>query len=187
MTPRKPANVSFGDWVEGQIRDAQRRGVFDDLPGAGQPLTGLPVADDHLSWVANKLRRENLPVAAILPPSLALPKEIEELPGRLARQRSEAQVREILDELNDRILKAHRRPQEGPPLLVMLQDVDKWVGAWRKATEQTRAEQAAGRTARQAAQSARATSPQDASVRTQPRRWRPVRWRPTRRWRVIGR
>jgi hypothetical protein len=41
-----------------------------------------------------------------------------------------------LEDLNDRIVKAHRRPQEGPPLRVMAQDVEKRVTAWREARSQ---------------------------------------------------
>ncbi|MDT4950518.1 MAG: hypothetical protein QOJ37_3113, partial [Pseudonocardiales bacterium] len=33
MTDRKPQNVSFPDWVEGQIRTAEADGAFANLPG----------------------------------------------------------------------------------------------------------------------------------------------------------
>ncbi|WP_037834016.1 DnaJ family domain-containing protein, partial [Streptomyces sp. NRRL S-481] len=37
MTERKPPGVDFGSWVDKQIRDAETRGEFDRLPGAGKP------------------------------------------------------------------------------------------------------------------------------------------------------
>ena len=133
MTERKPPRVSWSGWIEQQIRGAERRGSFENLPGAGKPIPGLREPHDDMAWIAAKLRRENLPIAAILPPSLALAKEVEDLPERLAAEKSEAAVRRVVEDLNDRILKAHRRPQEGPPLRVMAQDVDKRVAAWREA------------------------------------------------------
>ena len=35
---RKPRGKRFTDYIEEQIRDAQERGAFDNLPGMGQPL-----------------------------------------------------------------------------------------------------------------------------------------------------
>ena len=74
MTERKPAGVRFESWVERQIRDARERGSFDELPGAGKPLP--KAASDDLAWVREKVRREGLPVSALLPPSLAVAKEV---------------------------------------------------------------------------------------------------------------
>lgn len=36
--PRKPTEQSWDNWVEERIREAQQAGLFDNLPGAGQPL-----------------------------------------------------------------------------------------------------------------------------------------------------
>jgi hypothetical protein len=132
VTERKPPKVSWAGWIEHQIRSAQRRGSFDDLPGAGKPIQGLNEPHDDMAWIAAKLRRENVSIAALLPPSLALAKEVEDLEARLLTEKSEAAVRRIVEDLNERIRLAHRRPQEGPPLRVMAQDVDKRVAAWRQ-------------------------------------------------------
>jgi hypothetical protein len=132
MTDRKPPNVSVPDWVEYQIREAQRRGDFDNLPGKGKPLAGLNEPHDDMSWVAAKLRRENVPISVILPAALALAKEAEDLPLRLAREKSETSVRALIEELNKRILQAHRRPQDGPPMRVRTQDVESLVAAWQR-------------------------------------------------------
>jgi hypothetical protein len=104
------------DWVERQIRAAQERGDFHNLPGAGKPIPKRPGGTRE--WVARKLREENADVTALLPPSLALPKEVADLPVRLAEERSEATVRELVKDLNARIAKAHRDPQVGPPLRI---------------------------------------------------------------------
>lgn len=37
--PRKPAEQTWENWVEERIREAQQAGLFDNLPGAGKPLT----------------------------------------------------------------------------------------------------------------------------------------------------
>jgi hypothetical protein len=35
MTERKPPGVSFDGWVDKQIREAEQRGEFSELPGFG--------------------------------------------------------------------------------------------------------------------------------------------------------
>jgi Domain of unknown function (DUF1992) len=131
MTRRKPPNVSFGDWVERQIVDAQRDGQFDELPGSGKPLADVGESADGMTWVAAKLRRENMDLAALLPPALALAKEVENLSSTLAALRSEAAVRAAVEDLNARIRYAHRVPHDGPPVRVMPLDIDEHVLRWR--------------------------------------------------------
>ncbi len=116
-------------WVERQIRLAQERGELDNLPGAGKPLPKRP--NGTLEWVAQKLREENYDPAALLPPSLALPKEVAELPRRLAKIRTEREVRQIVADINKRILDVHRNPQVGPPLRLGPLDADEVVREWR--------------------------------------------------------
>ncbi len=132
MTQRKPAGVSFESWIERQLREARERGSFDDLPGAGKPLPRT--GSDELAWLREKARREDLPMTALLPPSLAVAKEAEDLPARLARERSEPRVRKIVEDLNTRIDAARRGPQVGPPVRTALLDVDAVVAVWRAAS-----------------------------------------------------
>lgn len=129
MTERKPPGVSFETWVDRQIRAAEERGDLDNLPGAGKPLPKRP--GGTLDWVAQKLRDENVDTTALLPPSLALPKEVHELPERLAKVKTEQRVREIVADLNERIRKAHREPQVGPPLRIGPVDVEEVLQDWR--------------------------------------------------------
>jgi len=130
VTARKPRHVSFETWVERQVREAQERGAFENLPGAGKPLP--PGAFEQDSWIREKARREDLPVAAMLPPGLALRKEVENLPVRLTRERSETRVRALLVDLDARILAWNVGPQE-PPLYVRRLDVEARLQDWREA------------------------------------------------------
>ncbi len=131
MTERKPPTVSFPSWIEHQIRRAERNGAFENLPGAGKPIPDIDRPQDDLDWVANFLRREQVDVTSVLPPALALAKEVEDLPGRLAKRRSEAEVRRVVEDLNDRIRRAHRAPQVGPPIRVRPVNVDAVVQQWQ--------------------------------------------------------
>jgi hypothetical protein len=133
MTQRKPSNMSVPDFIERQIRSAQAQGAFENLPGAGKPIPNLGQPQHELAWLADYLRRENVDVAELLPPALALAKEVEGLPELIRRQRSTSQVRSVVQDLNDRIRKAHARPQDGPPIRVWIVDVDDAVQQWETA------------------------------------------------------
>ena len=133
MSERKPPTMSFPDWVDAQIRGAEAEGAFADLPGAGKPIPDLDRSQDDLAWVANYLRRENVDLAEILPPALALAKEVETLDERLLTARSEARARLLVDDLNQRIDEAYARPQVGPPLRVKMVKVEAALERWRAA------------------------------------------------------
>jgi len=127
VTERKPAGTSFETWIERQIREAQDRGEFDNLPGAGKPIPGID-SDDEMWWVKQKLRRENL---SYLPPTLALRKEVEQVLATAPNAPSEAAVRQLVAEINAKITAAIRTPPEGPPLNLMPLDADRVVESWR--------------------------------------------------------
>jgi hypothetical protein len=118
-------------WVDRQIRLAQERGEMDDLPGAGKPLPKRQ--GGTVEWVVQKLRDENHDTSALLPPSLAVAKEVAELPRRLAKVRTEREVREIVEDINKRILDIHRNPPVGPPLRMGPLDADEVLATWRAA------------------------------------------------------
>jgi hypothetical protein len=132
MTERKPHSMSINDWVEGQIRRADAEGAFDNLPGAGRPLVGLDTEQDPLTWVVNKLRREQVDLTSVLPPQLALAREAELVPERVRTMASEAAVRGYLDDLNARISHAHAWPPEGPPMRTKLVKVEPILEQWRE-------------------------------------------------------
>ncbi len=133
MTERKPVGMSFESWIDRQIREAQDRGEFDNLPGAGKPLDGLSEPHDELWWVKEKIRREE---GTILPPTLQLRKDAAAAREAAARAGSEAEVRRILAEINEKIVDAIRKPQSGPPLNLMPFDVEHVVGEWQERQEQ---------------------------------------------------
>jgi hypothetical protein len=130
MTERKPTGVTFESWVERQIREAAERGEFDDLPGAGKPLPGLHEPYDELWWIKEHVRREGLSTEALLPTPLQLRKEIERLSETVRGLSSEESVRDVVRELNQRIVAEMRAPS-GPRVHLGPVDVEKVVTRWR--------------------------------------------------------
>ena len=86
--------MRYESWVERQVREAIERGEFDNLPGAGRPLPGINGREDENWWVRGLLEREQLPMP--LPTSLALRREVADLPQTLADAPDERAVRDIM-------------------------------------------------------------------------------------------
>lgn len=128
MTERKPPGVRFETWIDKQIGEARERGDFDNLPGAGKPIPDLETRDE-LWWVKDKLRRENI---SYLPPTLVLRKEVEDAHKQALAADTEAEVRRLLGETNDKIVDATRKPLSGPPLNLTPIDVERFVERWRE-------------------------------------------------------
>ena len=118
--------------VERAIREAQERGEFDDLPGAGRPLD-LRDPDDPMWWVRQLAEREHLDFTGALPPAVALRKEAATFPESLRELRSEESVRAVLDDYNRRVRRDRLRPPDRgmPQLLAPTVDVDALVQRWR--------------------------------------------------------
>jgi hypothetical protein len=164
MTERKPPQTGFSSWIDQQVADAERRGLFEDLPGKGKPLNlrpGAPDGDYGQAWLRDYARREGVPAEEMLPTPLRLRREIERLAETAGEFRSEAEVREAAADLNRRIVEWRRIPL-GPPVHVSLVNADNLVARWR-----------AARKAREAA--ARADPPPASPAGSRRRRWR--RWR----------
>lgn len=133
MTERKPPGVNFESWIDRQVRDAERRGVFDDLPGAGKPLDIRPDGGDYGDrWVRDYARREGVPAEEMLPPPLRLRREAERLAAEVPGMASEDDVREAVSGLNHRIV-SWRKTGEGPPVHVRLVNKDEMLARWREA------------------------------------------------------
>jgi len=138
MTERKPREMSFTSWIDQQVADAEKRGLFDDLPGAGKPLDIRPAGGDFgQAWVRDYTAREGVPPEEFLPAPLRLRREIERLAETAGEMRSEAEVRETVADLNRRIVEWRRIPV-GPPVHVRLVDAEEMVGRWRAAQARPR-------------------------------------------------
>lgn len=114
-------------WVEQQLRIAQERGDFDNLPGAGKPLEGLGAEHDPDWWLKKLVEREHI---SVLPPALALRTEDLELGDRLDRMSTESEVRRELEEFNARVRGARMQLEGGPPVITPEREADAEVAAW---------------------------------------------------------
>ena len=134
MTERKPQGMSFRSWIDQQIADAEKRGVFDNLPGAGKPLPRRRhgEADYGQAWLRDYARREGVAAEEFLPTPLRLRREIERLKEAVPRMRSEDEVRDTVSDLNRRILEWRKIPI-GPPIFVPLVKKEEMVSQWRAA------------------------------------------------------
>jgi hypothetical protein len=133
MTERKPKGMSFTSWIDQQILDAQRRGLFDDLPGAGKPLDlkREPGGDYGQAWVRDYARREGVQPEEFLPTPLRLRRETEKLAEAVREMRTEDEVREAVSDLNRRILEWRKIP-DGPPIYVRLVNKEQMLAVWRE-------------------------------------------------------
>ncbi|WP_060907187.1 DnaJ family domain-containing protein [Streptomyces scabiei] len=127
MTERKPPGVSFESFVDKQIRDAEARGDFKTLPGAGRPLPDDDTTYDELWWIKRKMAREGL---SVLPPTLALRKEAEDALATAVEAPSEHAARRIITEINVKIREMMFKPPPGPPLGLKPYDVEEVVREW---------------------------------------------------------
>ena len=127
MVARRRTLAEWEDSVERQIREAIERGEFDNLPGAGKPLAGLDGPRDEEWWAKEKLRREKV---SYLPPALAVRKELEVALERIAQATSEVTVRQIVTDINERIVHVNSHTITGPPSTVMPLNVEVVVQRW---------------------------------------------------------
>ena len=114
----------FQRMAEQRILEAQRNGIFDDLPGKGKPLEL-----EDMSWVPDDLRigYHVLKNANVLPPEAELLKDIHTLEDLLKHVEDEAERRALaksiqwkmirLDLLKRRSLDQHSLRQYGRKLV----------------------------------------------------------------------
>src|SRR5699024_6792409 len=132
MTQRSPRGVPIHNWVDRLIAEAEERGEFDNLPGAGKPLAGLDRPLDEDWWVKQKIAEEEVPPDALLPPALALRKAVRALPQRVMDLPVVASVRAMGGEAHQRVADWIRAPS-GPVLPIALADTEDIVSRWRTA------------------------------------------------------
>ncbi|WP_089010050.1 DnaJ family domain-containing protein [Micromonospora viridifaciens] len=150
--------------VEAQIRSAQERGEFDNLPGAGKPIPGRDLPYDESWWIKSFLERERIPGDLLLPTPLQLRRRVERLPGELRDLPTEESVRAVIAALNREIVDFLRAPS-GPRVVVRPVNVEETVRRWREERERAAAERVAS-----------VADPTTVTVRAQRRRWR-LPWR----------
>lgn len=133
MTERKPAGMRFETWIDRQVREAEERGLFEDLPGRGKPLNIRPDGGDYgQAWIRDYALREGVPAEEMLPTPLRLRREAERLEAEVPGMASEADVAEAVSDLNRRIVEWRRIP-DGPPVHVRLVSKDAMLARWRDA------------------------------------------------------
>lgn len=125
---RKPPGHTWESWADKQIRDAQERGEFDRLSGAGKPIPDLDRPYRDSWWIERKLREENV---TAVPPALALRRDVDRARGQIADADTEAEVRAIVDTINARIRTANATMVSGPPSNVWPLDLDRVLDRWR--------------------------------------------------------
>ncbi|MBW2279480.1 MAG: DUF1992 domain-containing protein [Deltaproteobacteria bacterium] len=128
MPIRPPKFKGPGSSVEQQIRQAQREGKFDELPGRGKPIQGLDEVYDPGWWAAKLVKREQV---SLLPPELELRRKVEKELARIGKLRRERDVRRALGELNDEIRRTNATVTSGPSTTIAALDVDAIVESWR--------------------------------------------------------
>jgi hypothetical protein len=130
MTRRKPPAVSWDTWIDKQIREAEERGDFDNLPGKGKPLPDIDKPRDEMWWVRSWLKRENVDY---LPPTMQIRKDVDEARERIRNATTEAEVRTIVEEINDKIRHLNRTAVDGPPSNVYPLHLETVLDKWRNA------------------------------------------------------
>jgi hypothetical protein len=130
VTERKPPGMSTQEWVQLQLRLADERGEFDNLPGAGKPLPKLAEPHDPDWWVKDFIRREQIETDVLLPVSVQLRKEKQRIAETVGRMRTEGEVRDYLRDLNDRI-RVQIRDATGAVIPVGPVDEDEVLEQWR--------------------------------------------------------
>lgn len=133
MAERIPMNMPIHTWVDRLILEAEERGEFDNLPGAGKPFDWLDKPRDENWWVNQKIRDEEVPSSVLLPPALQLRKEVAELPEAVRDLPDEEAVRAAVADVNGRVAEWLRAPR-GPVLPIRPASVEDIVAGWRAST-----------------------------------------------------
>lgn len=99
--------------VEKKIKDAQRRGDFDNLPGQGEPLN---MDDDRHVPEDLRIAYKILKNADCLPPELELKKEIKQMEDMLEHIPDEKERYRQMKRINHKIMKLNMMGHKSPLL-----------------------------------------------------------------------
>ena len=106
--------LGFQKIIEKRIKEAQKRGDFDDLPGSGEPLN---IEDDSHVPEDLRLAYKILKNADCLPPELALKKEIRQMEDMLEKIPDEKEKYRQIKRINYKILQLNMMGRGSSPLL----------------------------------------------------------------------
>jgi len=127
--PKKPEGISQERWIDRLILEAQKRGDFDHLPGAGKPIEDIKKPYEPDWWVKKLLEREHLSIA---PEPLALRNKIEKLREEIPKLASEEAVRKQVKLVNELVQKINGLPSPTAlPPLSMLEEAD-MLEEWKR-------------------------------------------------------
>ena len=104
---------AFQRIVEKRIKEAEKRGAFDDLPGSGEPLE---FEDDSRIPEDLRMAYKILKNADCLPPEVLLKKEIRQMEDMLENIPDERERCRLIKSINYKIMKLNMT-RNRPPLL----------------------------------------------------------------------
>lgn len=122
-------DVAAGDAAAGGRPQATDPADTSGSPLAGKPLPHLGRLSDPDWWIKGLIEREN--ITGIAPAPFLLRKEDAVLDQLLDTQRSEREVRTMVEDFNRRVIEARRQLLGGPPVVTPTRDVDTEVARWR--------------------------------------------------------
>lgn len=125
---RKPANLTWESFADRRIREAEQAGAFAHLPGLGKPIPDIDLPLTENWWVKKKLQSEQL---SVVPPTIAARRDIERTRESIVTMGREAEVRRLLEALNDRIREAIYSTTLGPADGVQLLDIEGELARWK--------------------------------------------------------
>lgn len=110
--------------VERRIQEAMERGEFDNLPGAGKPIhiDEPPVLNSDLWWALKILKQ-----AGFVPDEVRWRKQIDELRARMHDAGTEEDLRQIVCQMNELIMKLNTMGANKIPTTLTTFDEEKIV------------------------------------------------------------
>ena len=128
--PRRPLPSPRSERLESALEEAMRRGDFDDLPGAGEPLD-LPDTHDPDWWITQRLADGDVDRDALLPVVMLLRREFDRREDTFAAMTSAQEVREYAQDYTRRV---HQDRRDHPLQAMMAPDMDPEtaVRRWRQ-------------------------------------------------------
>ncbi|MCD6295653.1 MAG: DUF1992 domain-containing protein [Deltaproteobacteria bacterium] len=106
--------LGFQKIIEKRIKEAQKRGDFDELPGSGEPLN---IEDDSHVPEDLRLAYKILKNADCLPPELELKREIRQMEDMLEKIPDEKEKYRQIKRINYKILQLNMMGRGSSPLL----------------------------------------------------------------------